>query len=214
MRAIIRSIDGGAKPPSVAKEFDVSLSTVYYIIHGRYWVHIPRPWLKIDTCAEWVCVADPVTRAAFVATVAAVINASCWTCGSSEQGVERGRECGDCRRTGRRESHHRTKTKPCRKEYYIQKAKRVKDEHRKIVREAKDRPCADCGGRFPWYCMDFDHVRGVKNGNVSRLAGGIGRAVLLAEMLKCEVVCANCHRKRTFERDWHVKKTPAAQHAG
>lgn len=69
------------------------------------------------------------------------------------------------------------------------------------VNALKDVPCADCGGRFPAYCMDFDHVRGVKVMAVSRM---IRQAVawekVLAEVAKCEVVCANCHRIRTQER--------------
>ena len=65
-----------------------------------------------------------------------------------------------------------------------------------IIREAKSVPCLDCGGSFPHYVMDFDHVRGEKLFDI-----GQGRSrserVLRAEMAKCEVVCANCHRERT-----------------
>jgi hypothetical protein len=28
---------------------------------------------------------------------------------------------------------------------------------RRIIRQAKDRPCSDCGSRYPTYVMDFDH---------------------------------------------------------
>jgi hypothetical protein len=46
--------------------------------------------------------------------------------------------------------------------------------------------------------MDFDHVRGDKLLNVSRLRNGrLAWWRLLAELKKCEVVCANCHRIRT-----------------
>jgi hypothetical protein len=49
--------------------------------------------------------------------------------------------------------------------------------------------------------MDFDHVRGEKVANVSVLvAGGASRRRVLAEIAKCEVVCANCHRERTHGR--------------
>src|SRR5215510_7176859 len=30
------------------------------------------------------------------------------------------------------------------------------------INELKRRPCADCGGEFPPYLMDFDHVSGDK----------------------------------------------------
>jgi hypothetical protein len=74
-----------------------------------------------------------------------------------------------------------------------------------FVREVKTgRPCADCGGRFHPAAMDFDHQPGTKKvrGGVSALArhGTTTKAVLIREMWKCDLVCANCHRVRTFTR--------------
>jgi len=51
--------------------------------------------------------------------------------------------------------------------------------------------------------MDFDHVRGDKEFTVSK---AVQRAYALtlsrvrAEIAKCDVVCANCHRIRTERR--------------
>jgi hypothetical protein len=48
--------------------------------------------------------------------------------------------------------------------------------------------------------MDFDHVRGSKTFKVSeavQLPTGIGFEKVRAEIAKCDVVCANCHRIRT-----------------
>lgn len=66
----------------------------------------------------------------------------------------------------------------------------------------KEGPCTDCGGSFPPYVMDFDHLPGTKKTlAVSYLANhGSGKAKLLAEIAKCELVCANCHRIRTHTR--------------
>lgn len=62
-------------------------------------------------------------------------------------------------------------------------------------------PCMDCGGSFPIICMDFDHVRGEKVGNVADLVKkNKPFDVILAEIAKCDVVCANCHRIRTAAR--------------
>jgi len=47
--------------------------------------------------------------------------------------------------------------------------------------------------------MEFDHVFGVKRGNVSELLH-LSTDELLAEVAKCEVVCAVCHRTRTTHR--------------
>jgi 5-methylcytosine-specific restriction endonuclease McrA len=71
---------------------------------------------------------------------------------------------------------------------------------RQIIREAKDRECADCGIRYPFYVMDFDHRRGLENlFNIGRdaLGGRCSLDGLRREIAKCDVVCANCHRLRT-----------------
>ena len=65
------------------------------------------------------------------------------------------------------------------------------------IKEAS--PCSDCGEFFPSCVMDFDHVRGEKTACVSALAGNNWEEVL-AEIEKCDLVCANCHRIRTNER--------------
>jgi hypothetical protein len=47
--------------------------------------------------------------------------------------------------------------------------------------------------------MDFDHVRGEKQSNVASLVGmSASEERLRAEIAKCDVVCANCHRERTY----------------
>jgi len=63
----------------------------------------------------------------------------------------------------------------------------------------KDVPCMDCGGRFPPECMDFDHVRGEKEFAVGT-ATLRSREDVDAEIAKCDVICANCHRTRTKKR--------------
>lgn len=66
---------------------------------------------------------------------------------------------------------------------------------------SKARPCADCGGRFPAVAMDYDHRRN-KQHNVSELVqfGTVKWSRAAAEIAKCDLVCSNCHRLRTFER--------------
>ena len=52
--------------------------------------------------------------------------------------------------------------------------------------------------------MDFDHIpgRGEKFFTLNRINGTLSRkmASIVAEVQKCEVVCANCHRVRTKQR--------------
>ncbi len=62
-------------------------------------------------------------------------------------------------------------------------------------------PCADCGESYEPWCMDYDHVRGVKLKSVSRLVlENAPTSRILEEIAKCELVCVLCHNKRTFER--------------
>lgn len=68
------------------------------------------------------------------------------------------------------------------------------------VEALRDNPCMDCGGSFPVECMDFDHVRGEKVDDVVRLVHSSTREAVMAEIEKCELVCANCHRIRTKQR--------------
>lgn len=69
---------------------------------------------------------------------------------------------------------------------------------REVVGELKRQPCTDCGECFPPYVMDFDHVRGTKVRSIGRLVAYGHEAGLRAELAKCDLVCANCHRERTF----------------
>ena len=68
------------------------------------------------------------------------------------------------------------------------------------ILSAKNRPCADCNKLPHLWAMEFDHRPGtVKSFSIS---DGESRpmAAIIAEIAKCDVVCANCHRIRTFAR--------------
>lgn len=63
----------------------------------------------------------------------------------------------------------------------------------------KNKPCVDCGKKYPYYIMDFDHIKGTKKGNISRLVYEKSLKFIKEEIKKCDVVCANCHRIRTYK---------------
>lgn len=80
-------------------------------------------------------------------------------------------------------------------------SKARREEAKAFVDWFKDQPCTDCKKKFPPVCMDLDHVRGEKVRNISALVSGAYKGELIVEELrKCEVVCANCHRIRTHQR--------------
>lgn len=80
--------------------------------------------------------------------------------------------------------------------------KRYRAEAQKFLVAAKDVPCADCGHRFHHVAMDFDHLgKEPKFMNVSTMKGQSRTlASIKREVKKCQVVCSNCHRVRTFLR--------------
>lgn len=64
----------------------------------------------------------------------------------------------------------------------------------------KTAPCMDCNGTFPPEAMDFDHRPGEqKVANVSQMKDARIKE-LTAELMKCDLVCSNCHRIRTASR--------------
>jgi hypothetical protein len=69
----------------------------------------------------------------------------------------------------------------------------------------KIHPCVDCGESDP-IVLELDHVRGTKVMGVSKLAGNSASLVRLqAEIDKCEVRCANCHRRKTASsQSWYA----------
>lgn len=82
-----------------------------------------------------------------------------------------------------------------------QTKERNKERVRAEIRRLKSEPCVDCGGKFPPCVMDFDHVRGEKCMNISAMSStSTSLRKVLAEIAKCDLVCANCHRLRTCRR--------------
>ena len=77
--------------------------------------------------------------------------------------------------------------------------KRSRAKKKLVIDDLKNVPCTDCGNTFPPCCMDFDHIEGIKEFSIGN---NLTRSLdsLLTEIEKCEIVCANCHRLRTFLR--------------
>ena len=68
-------------------------------------------------------------------------------------------------------------------------------------------PCTDCGEPDP-VVLDFDHLPdSEKRFEIGRAVNASTRswALILQEIEKCEVVCANCHRRRGARRANHLK---------
>jgi hypothetical protein len=70
--------------------------------------------------------------------------------------------------------------------------------HIQTLKEAS--PCLDCWQYYPHYVMQFDHVHGEKLFNIGNTHCWTSWSKVLAEIEKCEIVCANCHAARTYTR--------------
>jgi hypothetical protein len=106
--------------------------------------------------------------------------------------------------------HHKQHYKK-RTNYYKEKANRHKIEYRQrnlqfIVEYFKTHPCVDCG-ESDFVVLEFDHVKGQKLNNVSNMIGtGAPLDDLKQEIEKCEVRCANCHRRKTAKQfGWYKR---------
>jgi hypothetical protein len=78
------------------------------------------------------------------------------------------------------------------------RARRRKRNH-ELVAQAKSKPCMDCGQSFIPFVMDLDHVRCKKLFTLSQ-HGVLPVFAIKKEIAKCDTVCSNCHRLRTWQR--------------
>lgn len=87
------------------------------------------------------------------------------------------------------------------KQYYLDKNRRLRKIAQDFMMEhLSQNPCVDCGESDP-IVLEFDHVYGEKKKNVGLMAReGYGLKSIQDEINKCEVVCANCHKRRTYSR--------------
>jgi hypothetical protein len=76
----------------------------------------------------------------------------------------------------------------------------VTDNRRRLAAYLASHPCVDCG-LTDIRVLEFDHIRGKKKDNIARMVeNGFSWPTIEAEIAKCEVRCANCHRIKTSER--------------
>lgn len=128
------------------------------------------------------------------------------------------KRCSRCEEEKPSESFHKSKTnkdglqyvcKACALEYnrlprIKEYNKRYREEHpcsgRAYIDQLKSRPCMDCGNEFPPYVMDFDHRDpSTKSCTLASMHRAPIEAIKI-EAAKCDVVCSNCHRIRTWGR--------------
>lgn len=64
--------------------------------------------------------------------------------------------------------------------------------------------CTDCSENDP-KVLEFDHFRDKENNVAHMLRGSFSLKRIKAEIAKCAVRCANCHRRKTaIEQNWYA----------
>ena len=119
------------------------------------------------------------------------------------------------RNAGKKDGLH-NQCKGCKKKHQDEWYQRHKSEHKRRAKLCNDRvrketrayvdkylrehPCVDCG-EDDVIVLEFDHVRGNKLKAVSKmLRDSYVLSAVVKEISKCEVRCANCHRRATHQR--------------
>lgn len=120
------------------------------------------------------------------------------TCFASRGKGKLHKQCKECKKEAI--SRYYQSNKKVYKKRAINSNKKIREAIKNYVQEYKDKPCADCGKKYPHYIMDFDHIRDKKY-NVADIVKKCSMKMLLEEIDKCEVVCSNCHRERTWRRN-------------
>ncbi len=130
------------------------------------------------------------------------------------------KQCGKCNVVRAEGFFHRSRRrglqawcKPCRKAYDAAYWRRNRERRQRQKRQnttdfrawyaslKAEKPCSDCGRVFAPAAMQWDHLPGAdKVKALGDLVHRHNRALILSEIAKCELVCANCHAVRTLVR--------------
>jgi hypothetical protein len=112
------------------------------------------------------------------------------------QGNRKGKQpyCRECTRVKDREYYQRNWEK--RRQKLRERAALYREQAKEIIEEVKSGGCAICDEKEPC-CLDFHHLDATQKAfNISdAVSMATSPQKLNAEISKCILVCANCHRK-------------------
>lgn len=104
------------------------------------------------------------------------------------------------------------------KQYYRLNSQKHKLETAKRAKQQKEKnkefvysyllthPCVACGEADP-IVLEFDHLKDKKFEIARMVASGFSFSSIKTEIDKCQVLCANCHRRKTAkELNWYSYK--------
>ena len=112
--------------------------------------------------------------------------------------------CKSCRRKIDRE-YHRKRWESGKKKAEV--AVRQQRNREFIWKYLSERECVDCGEE-DIIVLQFDHIRDKKHNVSDMISHTASLEALQEEIEKCDVVCANCHLRRTaHQMGWRIADT-------
>ena len=114
----------------------------------------------------------------------------------SKKTGERSGQCKICMAILIKNHYERNKQK-----YLESNSRRREMVTNEVIHLKESKPCMDCQRKYPYYVMDFDHRDpSTKIDGIARLIRSDGLKAVMREIAKCDLVCSNCHRVRTYTR--------------
>lgn len=114
--------------------------------------------------------------------------------------------CAKCKIDKRLDEFHNNKKRKaswCAKCSNAAKTANISKKQR-FVRQQKDVPCYSCGVKYHWVVMDFHHRDPSKKDTRVAEMRSAPMDRIIAEIAKCDILCANCHRMRHLLPSWEV----------
>jgi hypothetical protein len=106
--------------------------------------------------------------------------------------------CKQCQKTYKR-NHYLRHLAAYKERSARQKTERIDRSHRLLAEYLATHPCVDCR-ESDITVLEFDHIQ-KKDRHIARIINdGVLWEKILVEIAKCEVRCANCHKRKTAKQ--------------
>ncbi len=121
------------------------------------------------------------------------------------EGVKLWGICKECQRKQKVDWYHEHKEEN--REAKNQRTMDARNRARQYVLDyLSTHPCVECGESDP-VVLEFDHLDNKDRAISEMIRDGVPLDKLEREMTKCQVLCANCHRRKTNqEKGWFRSK--------
>ncbi len=102
--------------------------------------------------------------------------------------------CKECRRIADKETYNRNLEGN--RKISLESKNKIRERNRQFIRDyLLGKSCIDCGENDP-IVLEFDHFENKKD-NLCEVIQNCSIEKIIAEIKKCNIRCANCHRRKT-----------------